>query len=60
VAMGFDGSERTTRRAVAEAKAAWRAGRRRTYRPWIVEPGMWLLCRTPHSNQYAAPATMRR
>jgi transposase len=42
VAMGFDGSERTTRRAVAEAKAAWRAGRRRTYRPWIVEPGMWL------------------
>jgi len=42
VAMGFAGSERTTRRAVAQIKAAWRAGRRRVYRPWIPEPGMWL------------------
>jgi transposase len=41
-AMGYGGSERTTRRAVAELKAAWRAGHRRTYRPWIPEPGMWL------------------
>ena len=41
-AMGYAGSERTTRRAVAEAKAAWRAGHRRAYRPWIPEPGMWL------------------
>lgn len=41
-AMGFAGSERTTRRAVAELKAAWQAGHRRTYRPWIPEPGMWL------------------
>jgi transposase len=41
-AMGYGGSERTTRRAVAELKAAWRAGRRRTYRPWVPEPGMWL------------------
>jgi transposase len=41
-AMGYEGSERTTRRAVADAKAAWRAGHRRTYRPWIPEPGMWL------------------
>ncbi len=40
--LGFAGTERTTRRAVAEAKAAWRAGRRRTYRPWITEPGLWL------------------
>jgi hypothetical protein len=40
--MGFAGDERTTRRAVAEAKAAWFAGRRRTYRPWVPEPGMWL------------------
>ena len=40
--MGFGGSERATRRAVAELKAAWRAGHRRTYRPWIPEPGMWL------------------
>jgi len=41
LAVGFDGDERTTRRAVAEAKARWRAGHRRTYRPWITEPGMW-------------------
>ena len=42
VAMGFAGSERTTRRAVSAAKTAWRAGRRRTFRPWVPEPGMWL------------------
>ena len=41
VAVGFAGDERTTRRAVAEAKTRWRAGHRRTYRPWITEPGMW-------------------
>src|ERR1700761_700420 len=40
-AMGYAGSERTTRRAVAELKAAYRAGRRRVFRPWIPEPGMW-------------------
>ncbi len=33
---------RMTRRAVAAAKARWRAGHRRTYRPWITEPGLWL------------------
>ena len=33
--------ERSTRRAVAEAKAEYRPGHRRTYRPWITEPGMW-------------------
>jgi len=42
VLMGYEGSERTTRRAVAEAKTAWRAGHRRCYRPWVPEPGMWL------------------
>ena len=41
-AMGYRGSERSTRRAVAEVKGAWRAGRRRRYRPWVPEPGMWL------------------
>jgi transposase len=41
-AMGFRGSERSARRAVAEVKEAWKAGRRRRYRPWIPEPGMWL------------------
>jgi len=42
VAMGFRGTERTTRRAVRAAKLAWRAGRRRSYRPWVPEPGLWL------------------
>jgi transposase len=40
-AVGFAGSERTVRRAVAQVKANYRAGRRRVYRPWIPEPGMW-------------------
>ena len=38
----YAASERTTRRAVRSAKAAYRSGRRRTYRPWVTEPGMWL------------------
>jgi len=42
LALGFDGSERTTRRAVARAKRAYAAGHRRVYRPWIPGPGMWL------------------
>jgi hypothetical protein len=41
VALGFDGSDRSVRRAVAEVKANHRRGRRRVYRPWIPEPGMW-------------------
>lgn len=40
-ALGFDGSERTVRRAVAEVKLNYRRGRHRVYRPWIPEPGMW-------------------
>ena len=40
-ALGFEGSDRTVRRAVAEAKNSFAAGRRRVYRPWIGEPGMW-------------------
>ena len=39
-AMGYAGSERTTRRAVARLKAAWHSGRRRVFRPWIPEPGI--------------------
>jgi transposase len=40
-ALGYEGSERTTRRVVAVAKKAYRAGHRRLYRPWVPEPGMW-------------------
>jgi transposase len=39
--LGFTGSERTVRRALAQVKLNYRAGRRRVYRPWIPEPGMW-------------------
>jgi transposase len=42
VAMGYTGSERTTRRAVAQVRAAYRDGRVRVHRPWVPEPGMWL------------------
>lgn len=40
-ALGYSGSDRTVRRAVAEAKASYRKGNRRVYRPWVPEPGMW-------------------
>lgn len=42
VAMGYRGSERTTRRAVAEQKRAFRRGHGRRTRPWIPEPGLWM------------------
>lgn len=42
VAMGFTGTDRTTRRAVHESKAARLVGRRRVFRPWITEPGGWV------------------
>jgi transposase len=40
-AVGFTGSDRTVRRAVAKVKQNHGAGRRRVYRPWVTEPGMW-------------------
>jgi hypothetical protein len=42
VALGYAGSERTTRRAVVKVRRAYRAGRVRVHRPWVTEPGMWL------------------
>jgi transposase len=42
VAMGYQGSERTTRRAVAAAKRRWRAEHGRRTRPWIPEPALWM------------------
>ncbi|MFE6780041.1 IS21 family transposase [Streptomyces sp. NPDC057702] len=44
VRMGFTGSERTTRRVVAETKTRWQSGSRRIFRPWVPEPGLWLQC----------------
>ena len=42
VALGYEGSSRTTRRWVAEAKRRWRREHGRVTRPWIPEPGLWL------------------
>ena len=42
VALGYEGSERTTRRWVAEAKGQWRRENGRRTRPWIPEPGLWM------------------
>ncbi|MGI8627440.1 MAG: IS21 family transposase [Geodermatophilaceae bacterium] len=42
VVLGYSGSERTTRRAVAHVRAAFKSGRVRVHRPWVTEPGMWL------------------
>jgi transposase len=42
LAMGYVGSERTTRRAVARAKRRWRAEHGRRFRPWVTEPGLWM------------------
>jgi transposase len=42
VAMGYLGSERTTRRAVAEAKRCFRQQHGRRTRPWVPEPGLWM------------------
>ena len=42
VAIGYQGSPRTTRRWVAEAKRRWRRRHGRRTRPWIPEPGLWM------------------
>ncbi|MFH8365937.1 IS21 family transposase [Streptomyces sp. NPDC018031] len=60
LAMGYTGSERTTRRAVAEAKARRRAGHPRTYRPWIAEPGLWLQFDWADGPLLPAPDGTRR
>jgi hypothetical protein len=46
-AAGYEGSERSLRRAVAEEKRAFRereAREGRVFRPWRSGPGEWLLC----------------
>ncbi len=42
VALGYSGSERTTRRVVALVKADYRREHHRVYKPWLPEPGLWL------------------
>ena len=57
-ALGYDGSDRSVRRAVAEVKALHRRGRRRVYRPWIPEPGMWAQWDWGSGPQVAGRATV--
>jgi transposase len=42
IAMGYTGSERTTRRVVAILKTSYQRATHRIYKPWIPEPGLWL------------------
>jgi transposase len=42
LALGYQGSPRTTRRVVAALKTTWRRESHRAYKPWIPEPGLWL------------------
>jgi len=57
VGLGFEGSDRTVRRALAGVKLNWKAGRRRVYRPWVVEPGMWAQWDWGHGPKIAGRQT---
>jgi transposase len=57
VAMGYRGSERTTRRAVARAKRAWRQQHGRRTRPWLPEPGLWMQWDYADGPEIAGRAT---
>jgi transposase len=62
-AAGYAGSERSLRRAVADAKEAWRAKQAlvgRVYRPWVSEPGEWMLCDWGAAGTVATPAGPRK
>ena len=55
--VGFCGSDRTVRRALAAVKANYRGGKRRVYRPWITEPGMWAQWGWGHGPQVGGRQT---
>jgi len=57
VGLGYLGSARTARRGLASVKLNWRAGRRRVYRPWVVEPGMWAQWDWGHGPKIAGRQT---
>jgi transposase len=58
LAMGYQGSERTTRRAVADAKRRWRVEHGRCTRPWITEPGLWMQWDYGDGPQVAGRSTV--
>ena len=57
VGLGYLGSDRTARRGLANVKLNWKAGRRRVYRPWVVEPGMWAQWDWGHGPKIAGRQT---
>jgi transposase len=61
-AAGYEGSERSLRRAVAEEKRALRereARAGRVFRPWRSGPGEWLLCDWGSAGMVKTPAGPR-
>ena len=56
--MGFTGSEKTTSRAVREAKNAYAAARQRAHKPWIPAPGQWLQYDFGDGPEVAGKATV--
>jgi transposase len=61
-AAGYEGSERSLRRAVAEEKRAFRereAREGRVFRPWQSGPGEWLLCDWGSAGTVPTPAGPR-
>lgn len=42
VALGYTGSVRTTRYALAKVKKHYRAEAARPHKPWVPEPGLWI------------------
>jgi transposase len=61
-AAGYEGSARSLRRAVAAEKAAYRrriAAQGRVYRPWVSDPGEWLLCDWGSAGKVATAAGPR-
>ena len=61
-AAGYEGSARSLRRAVAAEKQAYRrrmAVEGRVYRPWVSDPGEWLLCDWGSAGRVATAAGPR-
>jgi transposase len=61
-AAGYEGSERSLRRAVAEEKRAFgerQAREGRVFRPWLSGPGEWLLCDWGAAGTVETPAGPR-
>jgi transposase len=62
-AAGYEGSERSLRRAVAEERRAFRereAREGRAFRPWRSGPGEWLICDWGQVGTVETPAGPRR